>query len=142
MFYGQARHSIDAKGRIILPSKYRENLGESFFVLRGFDKCLMIYTKEDYNELAARIKALPMSNNGGRVQRHVFGHTELVTPDKQGRFVIPTELRDYAELDKDVIITGVSTRIEIWDAATYENYEKETTDDPQKLSEILEIFGI
>ncbi len=142
MFYGQAKHSIDAKGRIILPSKYRENLGESFFVLRGFEKCLFVYTQEDYHELEAKIKALPISNNGGRLQRYIFNHTELVTADKQGRFVVPPGLREFAGLDKDIIIAGASSRIEIWDVNEYEKYEKQTEDEPQKLSEILEIFGI
>lgn len=142
MFYGQAKHSIDAKGRVILPSKYRENLGESFFVLRGFEKCLFVYTKEDYKELEAKIKALPISNDGGRLQRYIFNYTELVTADKQGRFVIPPGLREFAGLNKDIIIAGASSRIEIWDVEEYEKYEKQTEDEPQKLSEILNIFGI
>ena len=142
MFYGQAKHSIDAKGRVILPSKYREDLGESFFVLRGFEKCLFVYTKEDYRELEAKIKALPISNDGGRIQRYIFNYTELVTTDKQGRFVIPPGLREFAGLNKDIIIAGASSRIEIWDVEEYEKYEKQTEDEPQKLSEILNIFGI
>ncbi|MBE7019021.1 MAG: division/cell wall cluster transcriptional repressor MraZ [Ruminococcaceae bacterium] len=142
MFYGQAKHSIDAKGRVILPSKYRENLGESFFVLRGFEKCLFVYTQEDYKELEAKIKALPISNDGGRLQRYIFNYTELVTADKQGRFVIPPGLREFAGLNKDIIIAGASSRIEIWDVEEYEKYEKQTEDEPQKLSEILNIFGI
>ena len=142
MFYGQAKHTIDAKGRVILPSKYRENLGESFFVLRGFEKCLFVYTQEDYHELEAKIKALPISNDGGIIQRYIFHYTELVTADKQGRFVIPPGLRDFAGLNKDIIIAGASSRIEIWDVEEYEKYEKRLEADPQKLSEILNLFGI
>lgn len=142
MFYGQAKHTIDAKGRIILPSKYREHLGESFFVLRGFEKCLFVYTQEDYHELEAKIKALPISNDGGIIQRYIFHYTELVTADKQGRFVIPPGLREFAALKKDIIIAGASSRIEIWDVDEYENYEKKMEENPQKLSEILNLFGI
>lgn len=142
MFYGQAKHSIDAKGRIILPSKYRESLGESFFVLRGFEKCLFVYTEADYHELEAKIKALPISNDGGIIQRYIFHYTEQVTMDKQGRFVVPPKLREFAGLDKDIIIAGASSRIEIWDEKEYENYEQKIEADPQKLSEILNLFGI
>jgi MraZ protein len=142
MFYGQAKHSIDSKGRIILPSKYRNNLGESFFVLRGFEKCLFIYTEAGFFELEEKIKALPISNDGGRLQRYIFNYAEQVTADKQGRFVVPTHLREFANLTKDILIAGASGRIEIWDSEEYERYEKQTDDSPEKLSEILQIFGI
>ena len=133
MFYGQAKHSIDAKGRVILPSKYRESLGESFFVLRGFEKCLFVYTEADYHELEAKIKALPISNDGGVIQRYIFHYTEQVTADKQGRFVIPPKLREFAGLDKDIIIAGASSRIEIWDEKEYEKYEQKIEADPQRI---------
>ena len=141
MFYGKAKHSVDAKGRIILPSKFRDGLGESFLVMRGFEKCLFVYSKEGYKELEEKLRALPISS-GGRLQRYIFGSTECVTTDKQGRFVIPPDLRKFAELDKDVIITGVSSRLEIWDADAFENYESETVNDTDKLKELLEIFEI
>jgi len=141
MFYGQAKHSIDAKGRIILPSKFRDGLGESFLVMRGFEKCLFVYSEEGYKELEEKLRALPISS-GGRLQRYIFGSTENVTTDKQGRFVIPPKLREFAELERDVIITGVSSRLEIWDAEAYEKYENETIGDTEKLHELLEIFNI
>ncbi len=141
MFYGQASHSIDAKGRIILPSKFRDELGESFLVMRGFEKCLFVYTKEGYKELEEKLRALPISS-GGRIQRYIFGSTESVTPDKQGRFVVPPKLREFAGLEKDVVVAGVSSRLEIWDADTFNKYEEETVTDTEKLSEMLELFGI
>ncbi len=141
MFYGQAQHSVDAKGRIILPSKFRDGLGESFLVMRGFEKCLFVYSEEGYKELEEKLRALPISS-GGRLQRYIFGSTENVTTDKQGRFVIPPKLREFAGLEKDVIITGVSSRLEIWDAEAYEKYENETVSDTDKLHELLEIFNI
>lgn len=141
MFYGQARHTLDQKGRIILPSKYRDKLGESFLVMRGFEKCLFVYTEEGYKELEEKLRALPIST-GGRLQRYIFGSTESVTSDKQGRFVVPPQLREFAGLEKDVIVAGVSSRIEIWDADTYSKYEEETINDTDKLSELLELFGI
>ncbi len=142
MFYGKSKHNIDAKGRVILPSKYRENLGESFFVLRGFEKCLFVYPEEGYRELAAKIKALPMGNKGGILQRYIFHYTEQVTADKQGRFVIPPGLREFANLQKEIIVAGASSRVEIWDVNEYSKYEKAIEDDPQQISEILSLFGI
>ena len=141
MFYGQAKHTIDQKGRINLPSKYRDELGESFFVMRGFEKCLFVYTEEGYKELEAKLRALPIAK-GGRIQRYIFGSTESVSVDKQGRFVVPPSLREFAGLEKDVVVAGVSSRIEIWDANTFASYEDETVSDPAKLSEMLELFEI
>ncbi|MBP3448415.1 MAG: division/cell wall cluster transcriptional repressor MraZ [Clostridia bacterium] len=141
MFYGKAKHSIDAKGRIILPSKYRENLGESFFVMRGLANCLFVYPEAGFREFEAKIKALPISD-AGDVQRYIFHSTEQVSMDKQGRFVIPPDLRDFAKLDKDVVIAGASSRIEIWSDKEYEKYEQRVEADPQKISEILSLFGI
>ena len=146
MFYGQARHTIDQKGRVILPSKYRDKLGESFFVLRGFEKCLFVYAENEFRELEEKIKALPSSNDGGFLQRFIFNYTEQVTPDKQGRVILAQHLRDYAglngEANTEVIITGASSRVEIWSVAEYEGYEQKSTDDPDRLAKILEIFNI
>lgn len=144
MFYGQARHTLDQKGRIILPSKYRELLGESFFVMRGFgipERCLFVYTTENYHELEEKVRALPIAA-GYDIQRFIFHYAENVVPDKQGRFVLPNHLRDFAELSKEIVIAGSSSRIEIWDATKYEDYENKMDSDPQKLMEAMKDFCI
>ena len=142
MFYGQARHTIDAKGRVILPSKYRDSLGESFFVLRGFEKCLFIYDEAGFRELETKIKALPDSADGGRLKRFVFNYTEQITNDKQGRFVVPPHLREYARLDKEIVVAGASSRIELWDVNEYKAYEEKFDDNPESISDLLAIFNI
>lgn len=141
MFYGQAEHTLDQKGRVTLPSKYRDLLGESFFVLRGFEKCLFVYTEDGFHELEDKIKALPIAQ-GGILQRFVFANAEKVTADKQGRFVIPPKLREYAGLEKDVVLAGISARIEIWDASTYKDYETNMVADMDNLSAMLRELGI
>ncbi len=141
MFYGQASHTLDQKGRVTLPSKYRDLLGESFFVLRGFEKCLFVYTEDGFHELEDKIKALPIAQ-GGVLQRFVFANTEKVTTDKQGRFVVPPKLREYAGLEKDVVLVGLSSRIEIWDSDAYAEYEANTVANMDNLSEMLKELGI
>lgn len=141
MFYGQASHTLDQKGRITLPSKFRDLLGESFFVLRGFEKCLFVYTQEGFHELEDKIKALPIAQ-GGILQRFVFANTEKIATDKQGRFVVPPKLREYAGLEKDVVLVGLSSRIEIWDSEAYAKYEADTVANMDNLSDMLRELGI
>ena len=140
MFFGQAQHSIDQKNRIILPAKYRELLGEEFYVVLGFDKCLCIYNEDSYRTFQEKIMALPSSNGGDKIKRHVFNNTEQVKPDKQGRFIIPQKFREFAGLKKDIIIAGMCTKIEIWDYDEYKNNEVKPEDVPAMQS-ILENFG-
>ena len=141
MFYGQAQHTIDQKNRIILPAKYRELLGEEFFVVLGFDKCLCIYTEETYKAFEEQILALPNSNGGDMIKHHVFNNTEKVKPDKQGRFIVPQSFRTFAGLEKDIIVAGMCTKIEVWD---YDEYNKKNVAKPEdvpKMQEILSNFG-
>lgn len=142
MFYGRAEHSIDIKGRIILPSKYRDNLGESFFIMPGFEKCLAVYTEEGFRKLEEKLLALPSSNDGGWLQRELFNDTEQVSADKQGRFVVPTFLREFANLKKDIMIAGASDRIEIWDLEEYKAYKERYRSNPRKLPETLGAFNL
>ena len=142
MFYGQAQHSIDDKNRVILPSKYRENLGVSFFALCGGENCLYIYDEVGFREFEAKINALPDSDDGALLKRIIFENTERLSTDKQGRFVIPTALKDYAGLEKDVLFLGVSKRIEVWEAKVYENYKKQVPDTQKTLAELYKKFNI
>ena len=120
MLLGHYRHNIDAKGRIIIPNKFRDDLGESFIVTRGLDNSLFVYPLNEWLVLEEKIRQLPLST-GRDLQRFFFSNAEEVTPDSQGRILIPSNLRKYTELKKEAVIIGVSSRVEIW---SKENWDK------------------
>jgi MraZ protein len=119
MFYGEYFHSIDRKGRLILPSKFREvakgNFIEKFFVTRGLDKCLFMFAEEEWKSQEQKFKAVSFTKQESRVFNRLYfsGATEIF-PDRQGRVLLPQYLKDFAEIKKDIVIVGVSSRIEIW----------------------------
>jgi MraZ protein len=126
MFLGEYQHSLDAKGRVILPSKYRDQLSGGAYVSKGRGGCLFVYTAQEFNEVANR--AREASKRGSReldAARSFFAGTAEVTPDKQGRIAIPQHLRDYAGLDRDVVVAGVFSRIEIWDGRRWQERGRE-----------------
>ena len=119
MFYGEFLHSIDRKGRLILPSKFREvakgSFIEKFFVTRGLDKCLFMFSEEEWRSQESKFKAMPFTNQESRVfNRLYFSGAVDVVPDRQGRILLPQFQKDYAEIKRDVVVVGVSNRIEIW----------------------------
>ena len=115
MFMGEYQHSIDEKGRMIIPAKFRESLGESFVITRGLDQCLFVYPREEWTVLEQKLKALPLMKADARAfTRFFFSGATEVELDKQGRVNIPNTLCEHAHLEKDCIILGVSNRVEIW----------------------------
>lgn len=114
MLIGEYQHSLDDKGRVNFPAKLREGLGSRFIITKGLDQCLCVYSEEEWKVLEDKIRALPVSKSRG-LQRFLFAGAADVTPDKQGRVVIPANLREYAGLDKEVMVIGASVRAEIWD---------------------------
>ncbi len=119
MFYGEYLHSIDRKGRIILPAKFRESAKahfiEKFFVTRGLDKCLFMFSEEEWRSQESKFKAISFTKQQARTfNRLYFSGAVEVSPDKQGRILLPQYLKDFAEIKRDVMIVGVSNRIEIW----------------------------
>lgn len=138
MLIGEYEHSIDTKGRIIFPVKLREGLGEKFIVTKGLDNCLFVYSLTEWERLEQKIKELPMVK-GGAVQKFLFASASLVEADKQGRILIPANLRSYAGLDKDVVVIGVSVRAEIWDKARWEELCSKLTSDV--IGEAMEELG-
>ena len=119
MFYGEFDHSIDRKGRLILPAKFREvaknQFVEKFFVTRGLDKCLFMFSEEEWGLQENKFKTMSFTKQQSRIfNRLLFSSAVEVSPDKQGRILLPQYLKDFAEIKKDVIIVGVSNRIEIW----------------------------
>jgi MraZ protein len=134
MLLGEYNHNIDDKGRVSVPSKFREDLGASFIVTKGLDNCLFIYSKTEWNTFESKLKDLPLTNpNARNFIRFFFSGATECELDKQGRINIPQNLREYAGLSKDVSIVGVSTRVEIWDREKWSTY---TSPDNMDLNEI------
>lgn len=143
MFYGEYQHTVDPKGRVIMPSKFRDGLGENFILTKGLDNCLFVYSMEEWSNFEAKLKTLPLTNSDARwfVRFFSSGAAECEV-DKQGRILIPQNLREYAGLDKEIYIIGVSTRVEIWDKAKLESYNNEKNQDPASLAEKMSMLGI
>ena len=143
MFMGEYRHSIDPKGRLIIPSKFREELGESFIVTKGLDQCLFVYTEYEWNNFTSKLKTLPLGKKDARkfIRFFLAGALEAQL-DKQGRILIPANLREYANISKEVITIGVSDRIEIWSKANWEQYYDDDDFDASELAESMQELGI
>ncbi|MEG0259856.1 MAG: division/cell wall cluster transcriptional repressor MraZ [Lysinibacillus sp.] len=136
MFMGEYQHSVDAKGRLIVPAKFREPLGETFVVTRGLDNCLFGYPMNEWRKLEEKLKDLPMTKKDTRAfARFFFSGATEVEIDKQGRINIPSTLMQYAHLTKECIVLGVSNRIEIWGKDAWETY---FTESEQSFNEIAE----
>ncbi|MBL7064827.1 MAG: division/cell wall cluster transcriptional repressor MraZ [Anaerolineae bacterium] len=115
MFLGEFVHTIDEKGRLAVPAKFRADLTYGLVVTRGIDRCLAIYPMEEWGRLAKQVSDLPMTDRRARAfRRLVFANASDATPDKQGRVLIPPRLREYAGLDGEVVVTGLNTYIEVW----------------------------
>ena len=111
---GEYNHTIDTKGRLIVPSKFREALGDEFVVTKGLDGCLFVYDNKEWSAFEEKLKALPLMNKESRkFVRFFLAGAANVEVDKQGRILIPSVLREFAGLDKDVVLVGVASRIEI-----------------------------
>lgn len=138
MFMGEFNHSIDMKGRLILPAKFREELGESFVITRGLDQCLFVYPNDEWKRLEEKLKSLPFTKKDARAfTRFFFSGASVCELDKQGRASISMGLRDYAHLQKECTIIGVSTRIEIWDQETWATYFRQSEASFSDISESL-----
>ena len=143
LFLGEYQHSIDAKGRLILPAKIREGLGEKFIATRGFDNCLSVYPMDEWVIWESKLKQLPIGNPKARlVVRNILSGAAELEADKQGRVLIPQNLRDHAQLDKDVVVIGVSNRVEIWSKAVWDNYSEQMRPGLEQLSDDLADLGI
>ncbi|MDO4282611.1 MAG: division/cell wall cluster transcriptional repressor MraZ [Clostridia bacterium] len=143
MLLGEYIHTLDLKGRVIIPSKFRDDLGESFIVTKGLDNSLFIYSKEEWKKFEDKLKTLPMTNSATRnfVRFFFAGATECEL-DKQGRITLPQNLREYASLMKDVCIIGVSTRVEIWDKERWDNYTNPENMDLDDIANQMSNLGI
>ncbi len=127
MFYGEYEHSLDKKGRLIVPSRFREiaknHFIEKFYVNRGLDKCLFMFTEEEWKNQEAKLKALSFTKSDARkFNRLYFSGASEVVPDGQGRILIPKNLKEFAGIKKDVVLVGVSNMIEIWDSIVWKDF--------------------
>ena len=139
MFMGEYSHSIDAKGRVILPAKFRDELGPHCVVTRGLEGCLSVYTMDAWMNLANGMKKLKASKENVRAfKRFLFGSAAEVEFDKQGRVLIPGTLREYAKLKKEVTVIGTGDTIEIWDAESYAAYAAKIVPDMEEIAESLD----
>ena len=127
MFMGEYNHTIDAKSRLIIPSKFREILGDEFVITKGLDGCLFVYDNKEWNVFEEKLKSLPLTNKDARqFVRFFLAGAASVEVDKQGRILVPSVLREFADINKEVVLVGVASRIEIWSKARWEgttNYE-------------------
>ncbi len=135
---GQYQHNIDAKGRLFIPAKYREELGETFYVTIGLDGCLSVYSDAKWAELTAKFDALPLSK--ARSMRALFANAAKCEPDGQGRILIPAKLRQYAALEREVVINGASKCVELWNPERWAPIETAGLD-PENLAAAMEELG-
>lgn len=143
MFMGEYQHNIDTKGRIILPARFRELLGEKFIITRGLDQCLFVYTQEEWSRLEARFKALPFTKADARAfARFFFSGASELEVDKQGRVLIPNNLREHAVLQKEVVTIGVSSRVEIWSSENWAKYSQEANLSYEEIAEKMVDFEL
>lgn len=139
MLIGEFNHNLDEKGRLTIPSKFRDDLGETFMITKGLDGCLIGYNMEEWTKFSEKINALPSGKPEARaMSRFFFSGASDVQLDKQGRILIPPSLREHAHLSKEVYITGASSRIEIWDADAWKKYSNPTD---KSIEDIAAEFG-
>lgn len=138
MLIGTYQHNLDPKGRVTIPAKFREDLGDCFYVTKGLDGCLFVLSATEWQRMQEKMKAMPLAKSVS-IQRFFFAGAAEVEPDKQGRILLPQQLREYAGLDKDVTVTGVSSRAEIWDTERWLKFtQAQTQDDIMEAMTLLE----
>ena len=139
MFMGEYNHTIDTKGRMIIPAKIREQLGEVCIVTKGLDNCLAIYPEEAWKKISTALQSQSSTKASVRaLKRFVFGSAAELEYDKQGRVLIPVPLREYASLDKQAVIVGAGDHVEIWSREKYDYYDDQVAESMEELVEGLE----
>ncbi len=140
MFMGEYNHTIDSKGRIIIPSKFRETLGDEFVVTQGLDGCLFVYPNDEWMNFVTQLKTLPGSKEARQLQRYFMAGAATCEVDKQGRILIPNKLREQAGLEKDIVFVGVLSKIEIWSKEKWDS--NNDYDDMDQIAEHMSEFGL
>ncbi len=143
MILGEFTHSIDTKGRIAIPAKFRPKLGDGAIITKGLDKCLFVFGMSEWKTLAEKLAGLPLAQASSRAfSRLMLGGAVDLRLDIQGRVLVPDYLRNYAGLKKHVVVAGLYKRIEIWDAQQWEKYKKKTESASEEIAEKLTELGI
>ena len=141
MFMSEYNHTLDTKGRLIIPAKFREVLGEEFVISKGMDGCLFVYANDDWNSFEQKLTSLPLINKEARqFARFFLAGAATVEVDKQGRILLPAALREFAGLEKDVVLVGVGSRVEIWSKDKWENMNSDT--DMDEITSAMEGLGL
>ena len=142
MFIGEYKHSLDDKGRIAIPSKFRKQLAKGAVVTRGLDTSLFLFPKEEWDKLAEKLASLPLGQSNSRAfARLMLAGAMDVSLDKQGRVVLPEYLREYAGIKKNLILAGLYNRLELWDEERWETYKKKVEGDADSVAEQLGEIG-
>ncbi len=143
MFLGEYTHSIDVKGRVAVPAKFRDKLTAGAIITRGLDQCLFIFTATEWEALAQKLIALPLAQANSRAfVRLMMAGAANVDVDAQGRILVPEYLRNYAHLKKEAVLTGLYNRIEVWDRESWERYKQRTEGASDEIAEKLSELGI
>lgn len=143
MFLGEYQHNLDSKGRVAIPSKFRQQLSGKAIITRGLDRCLFVFTSEEWEIFAQKIIALPLALSNSRAfQRLILAEATDAEVDKQGRVLIPNYLREYAYLKKEAVITGLYSRFEIWNLGSWKEYKAKTESNGDDIAEKLGELGI
>ena len=142
MLIGEYNHNIDTKGRLIIPSKFREELGDNFIITKGFDNCLFVFPENEWKEFGDKLAQLPMSQKNARAMtRFFFGSAVEGDLDKQGRVLLSSALRSHAGLEKEVVLVGTRNRVEIWDKARWDADNAENCENMEEITENLNELG-
>jgi MraZ protein len=143
MFIGEFSHTLDQKGRVALPAKFRDDLKKGAVVTRGLDNCLFVFTKAEWNKLAQKLAALPLAQANSRAfSRLMLAGAMDIEVDKQGRAMLPEYLRQFAGLKKDVVVAGLYSRLEIWDSETWRSFKQKTESESSSIAEKLAELGV
>ncbi|MCR4738773.1 MAG: division/cell wall cluster transcriptional repressor MraZ [Lachnospiraceae bacterium] len=139
MFFGEYNHTIDAKGRIIIPSKFREELGDSCFISKGLDGCLYIFPTGEWENFLEKLSTMPSDKDTRKIIRYFSAGADQAEIDKQGRVLIRNDLKEHANLTKDIVLAGTLNRIEIWSKSVW---DKENDDDIDEIAEKMAGYGL
>jgi MraZ protein len=143
MFIGEFSHTLDQKGRVALPAKFRDDLKKGAVVTRGLDNCLFVFTKAEWNKLAQKLAALPLAQANSRAfSRLMLAGAMDIEVDKQGRAMLPEYLRQFDGLKKDVVVAGLYSRLEIWDSETWRSFKQKTESESSSIAEKLAELGV
>lgn len=143
MFIGEFQHNLDIKGRMAVPAKFRQKISGGAIITRGLDHCLFVFTNQEWEVMAQKLDTLPLVKSDSRAfSRLMLAGAAEVDLDKQGRILIPDYLREYAGLKKQVVVTGVNKRFEVWDAESWKQYKSKTESASDEIAEKLSELGI